>query len=123
MAEAMGLALPRAVSVQCGQSSPLERADRQAAAGLGLIFEGGQGGVEARLRPRMQVPHGCEPLGVLEYPTGWIEWPDYEDQHRRGQCKEANQSVFKAQLMWTKHLYRGLDTGSGQRAGREEAQV
>jgi hypothetical protein len=26
-------------------------------------------------------------------------------------------------LMWTKHLYRGLDTGSGQRTGREEAQV
>ncbi len=22
----------------------------------------------------------CEPLGSLEYPIGWIEWPNYEDQ-------------------------------------------
>jgi hypothetical protein len=36
--------------------------------------------VEARFRPRIQAPHGCEPLGALEYPNGWIEGPDYEDQ-------------------------------------------
>ena len=31
-------------------------------------------------RPRIQAPHGCEPLGAQEYPIGWIEGPDYEDQ-------------------------------------------
>ena len=47
--------------------------------------------MEARFRPKIQAPHGCEPLGALEYPIGWIEWPDYEDQPGRGQCKEADQ--------------------------------
>ncbi len=36
--------------------------------------------MEARFRPRIQAPHGCKPLGALEYPIGWIEGPDYEDQ-------------------------------------------
>ncbi len=36
--------------------------------------------MEARFRPRIQASHGCEPLGALEYPIGWIEGPDYEDQ-------------------------------------------
>ena len=34
----------------------VERADRQSAAGLGPIFEGG---VEARFRPRIQAPASC----------------------------------------------------------------
>jgi hypothetical protein len=36
--------------------------------------------VEARFCPPIQAPHGFEPLGTLEYPIGWIEWPDYKDQ-------------------------------------------
>ena len=42
----------------------------------------------------------------------WIEGPDYEDQSGRGQCEEADQ-CSNAQLMWTKHLYRGLDSTRG----------
>jgi hypothetical protein len=80
MAEATGLALPRAVSVQCGGVVLVERADRQSAADLGPIFERGQGGVEARFRSRIQAPHGCKPLGALKYPIGWIEGPDYDYQ-------------------------------------------
>ncbi len=49
------------------------------------------GGVEARFRPRIKAPHGCESLGALEYTIGWIDWPDYEDQHGRGQCEDADQ--------------------------------
>ncbi len=67
--------------------------------------------MEARVRPQIQAPHGCEPLGALEYPIGWIEWPDYEDQRGRGQCEEVNQHL-NAQLMWTKHPYRGLTWGA-----------
>ena len=44
------------------------------------------GGVEARFCPRIQAPHGGQPLGAQEYPIGWIEWPDYEDKHGTGQC-------------------------------------
>ena len=39
----------------------------------------------------IQGPHRCEPLGALKYPIGWIEGPDREDQHGRGQCEEADQ--------------------------------
>ncbi len=39
--------------------------------------------MEARFRLRIQAPHGCEPLGAHEYPIGWIEGPDYEDQLAR----------------------------------------
>ena len=73
--------------------------------------------MEARFRPQIQAPHECQPLGTLEYPIGWIEGPDYEDQHGRGQCEEADQCSKP------KHIHRGLDTGSSQRVGREEAQV
>ena len=36
--------------------------------------------MEARIHPRIQAPHGCEPIGAQEYPIGWIEGPDYKDQ-------------------------------------------
>ncbi len=41
--------------------------------------------MKARFRPYIQAPDECEPLGALGYPIGCIEWPDYKDQHGRGQ--------------------------------------
>ena len=47
---------------------PLEEEDNPSNIPDGICF-----------RPRIQAPHGCEALGALEYPIGWIEKPDYED--------------------------------------------
>ncbi len=62
------------------------------------IFEEG---VEAHFSPRIQAPHGCEPLGALEYLIRWIEWPDHEDQlgardgspHPQGVLNYVNMAV------------------------------
>ncbi len=54
-----------------------------------LLAEPRQEGI--RFRPQTQAPHGYEPLGSLKYTIGWIEWPDYEGQHGRGQFEEADQ--------------------------------
>ena len=42
--------------------------DCQSVSGLGRRFwRAGESGVEARFRPLIQAPHGCEPLGARKY--------------------------------------------------------
>ena len=46
------------------------------------IFEGGidEWRLALFIALNIQAPHGCEPLGTLKYPIGWIEGPDREDR-------------------------------------------
>ena len=68
------------------------------------------GGVEARFRPRIQAPHGCEPLGAMEYRIGWIVWPDYEEQL---EVRNDSQHPHHALCRW-KDMGDGLCPSLGQ---------
>ena len=69
------------------------------------------GEVEARFRPQIRAPHGCEPLGALNYPIGWIEWPDYEANLEWGSVKrpisvQSPIDVDQTALSRTRHVER-----------------
>ncbi len=71
--------------------------------------------MEARFRPRIQAPHGRELFGALEYPIGWIEWPDNEYQTWKGAVCARPFSVQSPIDVDQTNNSLGPDSGSGQR--------